>query len=375
MRTSILALLGLSFVGCGTASEEANENNPFGTGAMLSVDYFGDTDVEGFRFDLYACDGGDLLDSFIVDLVDGIFPGNIQFVESVLDEDSRHIGSDLFVTLDPGCYEVTATPVRHDDAGYVDSEDCAPVSSGEIEVAAEQTTEAPVLVSQCVGDPIGALDQLVVINHPPQLDVSFGDDKFGYECELIEICIDAWDIDNDPVLLTVEQLSGAWDIHFADDINQWVSNPADLAVYPDAGLLTENGAEDGHINWQVCFDVWTAGTDSFDLKATVQDLDADGIPFEDGHTAGQEIDGNPVDSNAMLTFPIHTNWIEYPACTDEDGYLVYDIDGVYIPLTYEKNCYPVSAANYYCGGNNWEDSPYCEDQGVLDLEALYPDCL
>ena len=87
-----------------------------GTGAKLSVDYFGGSDVVGFHFSIerVACDASDAFSPLLieanVDLVDGIFPGMIALVEQVYSEETRHLGADLFTALEPGCYDVTAAP-------------------------------------------------------------------------------------------------------------------------------------------------------------------------------------------------------------------------------------------------------------------------
>ncbi|HHO53962.1 MAG TPA: hypothetical protein ENK18_24600, partial [Deltaproteobacteria bacterium] len=188
MNKGLLIALSATVVACGQSEPVESPTEVGETGASLTVDYFGDTDVVGFHFTVerVACDAGD---SFVpetieanVDLVDGIFPGMISLVEQVLDADSRHLGSDFFLTLEPGCYDVTATPAASIDGDdWVASADCATASAEGVEVLGGQTTETT-LLSQCVGDPIGALDTLVLLNHPPSFDLEI-DEKFNYECE------------------------------------------------------------------------------------------------------------------------------------------------------------------------------------------------
>ena len=178
------------------------------TGAMLSVDYFGDTDVVGFHFNIerVACDAADAFTPFTVEanvnLVDGIFPGMIDLVEQTLDPDSRHLGADLFATLEAGCYDVMAPPaqeVSQDD--FMPPVDCGTASIDGVEVR-DGTTSEVTLISQCMGDENGALDTLVTLNHPPVVDVYFptddrdgdgyandDDSKFAYECEPAEACV------------------------------------------------------------------------------------------------------------------------------------------------------------------------------------------
>ncbi|HHO50158.1 MAG TPA: hypothetical protein ENK18_04610, partial [Deltaproteobacteria bacterium] len=204
MRPPHLLAVLTSLAACGVPATELGTGQSGQTGASLTIDYFGDTDVVGFHFTVerVACDAGD---SFVpetteanVDLVDGIFPGMISLVEQVLDADSRHLGSDLFLTLEPGCYDVTATPAASIDGDdWIASADCATASAEGIEVLGGQTTEAT-LLSQCLGDPIGGLDVLVLLNHPPSFDLEI-DEKFNYECEPVNVCATISDPDDDPI--------------------------------------------------------------------------------------------------------------------------------------------------------------------------------
>lgn len=97
---------------------DSAEQHPLGTGALLSADYSGDTDVVGFHIEVtrQACDAADTFSPFTevanVNLIDGIFPGKIELVERSWDPTSRHLGADLFQTLPAGCYRVAMAPSR-----------------------------------------------------------------------------------------------------------------------------------------------------------------------------------------------------------------------------------------------------------------------
>ena len=326
----------------------------FGTGARLSVDYFGDTDVVGFHYEVSntSCAGEPIVPStqaFNVHLLDNIFPGMVTHVETVLDPDSRHLGADLFLSLEPGCYTVTATPASavdvDDDASWTASADCSTATSDAIEVVDGWTTEAPVLVSQCQGDPIGALDQTVVLNHPPVISVTI-DEKYNYECEAVEACVTAYDPDDDPLEFLFEKLSG----------------PAHFALTQSTPEII--GFEDGHRVWRVCAEIVTRWTTSYDYGITVWDFGPQGR-FED-------VTG--LDSHDSLHFPIHTNWIEEPLCFDDVGALV-PAPGVDIDRA--PGCSYIDAETFYCSGNYPVDptvASYLCDGNTLNESALYPNC-
>ncbi|MFM2248626.1 MAG: hypothetical protein RL071_4701, partial [Pseudomonadota bacterium] len=141
------------------------------TGAALTVDVYGQSDVVGFYIEVerIACDASDaftpLLISGQVDLIDGMVPGQIALVEQVLDPESRHLASDLFVALPPGCYRALAAPASAlgADGAWTPSADCAAAEAEGLRVEDGRTTEQT-LLSQCVGDAVGALDTLVTLN-------------------------------------------------------------------------------------------------------------------------------------------------------------------------------------------------------------------
>ena len=336
---------------CGTADPVDNPVQQ--TGASLNVDYFGDTDVVGFHFEVtrVACDAYDVFTPNTiegnVDLVDGIFPGQIELVEQILDPESRHLASDFFVTLEPGCYDVLAVPASEIDGDdWTASSDCASTSTEDLVVEAGLTTEAT-LLSQCLGDPIGALDVLVVLNHPPEFDLEI-DEKFAYECEPVHVCATVIDVDDDPIEVTWENLNQDTDLF-------------DLEVHDPVVV----GFEGGHRIWEACATLVPQLTDSYDILVQVYDLAVDGTHIEDLVA--------PEESHAELIFPIHSNWIEEPMCIDDEGEAV-PADGVSIIRA--KGCTWTSEQSYYCDQNKVPElyDYLCDDDGNLILEALYPEC-
>ena len=348
LQISILAIAALALAGCATDTADS-------TGARLSVDYFGDTDVVGFHFEVerVSCDALDVFEPFSVsanvDLVDGIFPGMIGLVEQHLDPASRHLGSDFFVSLEPGCYDIDVVPASEIDGDdWTPSTDCGIASAEAVEVVAGQTAEAT-LISQCIGDAIGALDTLVLLNHGPNFILEI-DEKFNYECESVEVCVTAYDVDDDPLEFEWARTSG----------------PAEFAMNLSAPVVI--GFEEGHRVWQQCTEIVTRWTASYDFEVTVYDL---------GYSSNQLVRiENMVegDSHASLEFPIHTNWIEDPLCFDQAGDLVPAADSL---IERYAGCSYTTAEAYYCSGNYAVDPaivPYLCDGPVLIEEALYPEC-
>ncbi len=412
MRSLIVLTAGLAagLTACGTSEPAAEVEK---TGAALSVDYFGDTDVVGFHFVVksVACDVGDThpqkVLKFNVDLVDGIFPGNISFIAQTFDNDSRHLGADLFVSLpagtddDPACYEVMAAPASAidtslpatDAASWTPSSDCSTANTDVVgPILDGQTFEVnPPLISQCVGDPIGALDVLVLLNNPPEIKVRFKEDKFAYECETIEVCAEVIDPNDDPVTVEWKRLNG---LAFYDE--------------PLESSKTVIGFEDGHRIWEFCATFTPQYTGTYHIRATAFDLDTNSNPIESllPVPPGGDRDATcvPLDdgdeefcSRDFLEFPVHTNWIEDTLCWYDDG------DGIKEEgeLDYAKGsedtfanrdanlgrgCTITPAWEYYCAGASGSnvqaadpivahylcDCDHGED--CLDETKLYPFC-
>lgn len=365
LYTSPILLIALS-----ACLDQAPADKATGTGALLSMDYFGGSDVVGFHFEIerVACDAADAFSPLSVeanvDLVDGIFPGQIELVEQVYDETSRHLGADLFQTLPAGCYDVTAAPASAIDGDdWTPSADCSVASAEGAEVLDGATTEVT-LISQCVGDENGALDTLVTLNHPPVVSIDFptedrngdgianGDDgKFNYECEPVEVCATIYDEDDDPIEI------------------DWQVTPASGVFSFTEGDLEVIGFENGHRVWEQCVEVVTQVTDSYDVTFTAWDLG-----YESGSLVRIESLVAPESSHDDMVFPIHTNWAEEPLCFDGSGNLV-PAEGVDIHR--EAGCAYVDAEDYYCSGAYAVDPDVarflCDGTDLIE-ERLYPDC-
>ena len=216
--TSLLVLA--TMVGCGASTDREGQ-----TGFALTTDILGGTDVIGFNYSVteVACPSGtQVVDglrgqtplTFGLDLLEEFLPGNLPGVtlanvgNSQLEYDSVHLAADLFVDVLPdACYNIVVQPVNAfgaDDGTDTDDTPTAQCARAEtpapVYVADGQTTEV-FLLSQCVGEPVGALDAAVALNNPPQISsINIVEDKFVHECVGFETCVRAVDPNDDPLL-------------------------------------------------------------------------------------------------------------------------------------------------------------------------------
>ena len=355
MRTPFLITAIALTTACGTADEAPGILTR--TGAALSVDYFAETDVQGFHFEItrVACPGESAdFEPFSheenVDLTDGVFPGMVQHVEATLDANSRHVAADFFLSLEPGCYDVLAVPASFvDGPEWAPSADCSVAELSSVEVYPGETTKTDPLISQCVGDPLGSMDVMVLLNHPPQVSLEI-ESTTNYECEPVTVCATVEDVDDDPIL-----------VEFIDEsLHGWFAFEAH-----EPEIV---GFEAGHRIWEVCADIVTRYTADYDVSVKAYDLailDGEPVPLED-LVVGE--------SHAAMSFLLHTNWAEEPMCLD-DGELV-SVEGVEIERY--PGCDYIDAEEFYCSGSYPVDPDVaqflCDDDGSLIEEALYPEC-
>jgi len=285
----------------GVTTVQTGEENR-GTGAKLSTDIYADTDVVGFRFvvtrlgdDAGACptsppntipSGADV-NVYDVNLADNVFPGQMTFLASVFDETSRHLGSDLFLTLDEGCYLVEATPLKSIPQSSSDpvtshaSSDCPYPVSSTAAVLDGGTTDVT-LIAPCIGDPLGSLDSLVLLNNPPEVIITFTEDKFNYECEEVEVCAYGWDDNDDPLDFDWQSIgwtgNGEIDNNAINGVGSgsvgvvsvtntdlgWLSAADLAATYNLQSLSTESFGDDLHRVYQSCATIVTQTTSMAD---------------------------------------------------------------------------------------------------------------
>lgn len=347
----------LSLAACGAETEGDT------TGANLTIDYFGDTDVVGFHVTVerVACAPGEAFEpsvqSFDIDLLDGIMPGMVSLLEQRLHPESRHLGSDLFVTLEPGCYAIEFAPASgFGPDGFEPSADCQVARTAEgspVVVENGRTAEPPVLVSQCAGDERGAIDTPVALNTPPVVDVEIEGNKFAYECQPLTVCATATDDNDDPIELVWNRVRG--------------HAPFDAEVGP----MEVVGFEAGRRIWRQCITITNRFVDDYDWQVTAYDLGK-----RNNQTVRVESLVAPATSHFSLEFPLYVNWVEEPLCYDADGELVL-AEGA-APIERAPGCQYTTTEEYYCGAMFENRSPgsrqfTCPD-GVFDPTAIYPDC-
>jgi len=297
---SVIVLAGCGGELFGPGSSELRQNDY--SGAKLTVSLTGNNDVVGFHFevDRVECTAGETYDEFHyednVRLDDVSFPGRIDFLgEAPLDSDSSHVGADFFVALDPGCYVVTATPASEiTDTGYTASDECSTATSDPLEVVGGYTTET-VLLSQCEGDLVGAIDALVVTNTPPTVIPNI-ENKFNDQCEEVVICAQAWDPDDDPVEIVFERLEGPELFSY---------------TYSDLELV---GYENGQKLWEQCATIVTQEIGDYTIEIRAYDL-----AYDDSGTLVRFEDYTGEDSHGWIQVPIHTGWRQSDTCIEDDG--------------------------------------------------------
>jgi streptogramin lyase len=288
MRKGIGSLVVYTLVatvlGCG--SEPPDESTRSAAGLALTVDVVADTDVAGMRFELtrVSCNGESIQPWSAVEeapLADLLIPGGMpELNDQPLDAQSQHVFADKYFAVDPGCYDVTTTPL---DAAGQPSSDCAPATERGVVVLESETTEI-LLVNQCEGDTVGGLDTISALNHPPEiLDLTFERSKFGNACQAQTVCVTARDPDHDPLEF------------------EWNSATGLPLAGPTPVSRTENA--DGSVTDCVSFVPAEAG--QYDFTVTAFDLlhAADGslIRFEQFFADR----GEPRDSRASLDFWLH----------------------------------------------------------------------
>ena len=197
-------------VGClGTQEksvEEGAHTGETGLAIAAAANTGGETDVAKMQYSInrIACAEGQdikpLSRTITVKLESMMLPGGIPaFENGPLDKSSAHPFSDHFEVVPAGCYNIDATPLTKDGEK---SEDCAPAWAKGIWVLDGETTEV-VLISQCRGAAVGAVDTIVALNQPPALEqVSYHPSKFISVGDTDTICVTASDPNGDPVEFT-----------------------------------------------------------------------------------------------------------------------------------------------------------------------------
>lgn len=341
--------------GCGEDLVESTAATaaPTGSGALaLRTDMNADTGVVGvhYRAAPVDCETGQTLDGELVeavtDLSDVRLPGMIPgFEDSPLDAGSSHVMADQYLVLPAGCYDVVATPV--DEAGNA-SEDCSPAVQPGVQVYDGVTTEI-LLVSQCGGPQVGGLDVILTLNHPPQLvDLTYGPDKFLFECEMLTLCATFHDPDGDPMR-----------IEWSNVGHDWAMGPAPVSRTFEDGTVTE------------CVQVAGSMTGRYDFEVQAFDLlHADGalMTFEQWHAER----GVPRQSRDGIASHWYVNWDTEARCIDEAGALQL-LPGAR-EIQRAPACNWISPERFFCNPGYVDDVEATCPGGTFDPSTVYPAC-
>jgi hypothetical protein len=275
------------------------------TQAALKVDYLGGSDVVGFQIAAapVPCAVGETATgaatTAFVNLQDNLLSGGASSAMTGLSTTSGHVFASVFLTLTPGCYNVTASPASAIDPvaqTFTASVDCAVATAAGVDVKPGQTTDVS-LISQCSGVGNGGTNVNVALNHAPTVVVKIPD-TVGFQCQLLQVCADVADVDNDPMQVTFAETDA-------------LAPAASLT----AGSLTSLGTSGGINRFSECANIAFPDFTTRTFQVTVYDLLQNGMTIESILPAGQT-------SHGSLTFSLQNQPGFGPQCVDSGGNIV-----------------------------------------------------
>ena len=353
---------GISAVRAGKFFEvEVDTDSPVGASAPVPIlvesgllhmtfAVVADAGVEGVSFTIsaVACPGGD--DPVAMDPVSGKqplepIPLPVGDPDGPLGPLAGHRFADIFSPLAAGCYEVSVLPL--DAAGEV-VEDCSAAYLPLVRILDGETTEV-VVVSQCEGDPVGAIDVIVAINHPPQIeDFSFEPSKFVLTCEAAQLCVTASDPDGDP-------LEFVWAVE---------GDPV-----PDVGPHTSRNDESDGV-WTNCVEVAVGDPSSISVTVTIYDRLSEA--FGGGRIEDLLAEQGGGESHESLNVPLHTGADIHMWCVERDGSLGRP-EGIR-RVHKHPSCVDTAPSEIFCDAANPDVEVECPD-GEFDPSAVYEPCV
>lgn len=295
LRAGILSAVTLGTITCG--QDNANHGGtPIDqidgqTGLQLTTDILSTTDVVGFEVQIVSCVGVSTYQQrATIALKDMVAPAGTKFPTTGLNAQSGHLFADHFLTLPPGCYNVTVRPLSNISQPYPSSTQCRTAAANNVVVAPNKTTEV-LLLSQCDGTiSVGGLGTVAGINHAPEIRwAAYLPSKFVCEESTVDLCVGAYDPDNDPM-----EFSFGSSLSFDVLPIQQVTLPVH-----DAGETVRC--------WRLRTAVGQAGDQTWVLK--LYDLMVDGSRIEDflkaNRPAGQQVADPGATSQDSLSGPFH----------------------------------------------------------------------
>lgn len=263
----------MCFVACG--SEDALKEDPSlgETGLRLVASTEASDDVAAMRFEYQPvdCDSGTPTGPAIIaesPLSSFKIPGGIPELEDrPLDTESEHLFADNFENVEPGCYNVTASPIQEDGSP---AKFCFPASKPGVVAVEGETTEI-LLINQCKGRDNAAIDVIAALNHEPEVvGVEFEESKFVSCGQGQVICAEAADADNDPLEFV------------------WTLTGGPSAIGPT--VVSRSHDDETGITTE-CVEYMPSGPGRYDVHVRVYDLVHDGsglVHIEDYTAEGHE---------------------------------------------------------------------------------------
>ena len=294
--TAVISLALLGIAACANSDTDTNptpEGDDYSTSGMaITADALADTDIRSMFFEVkqVSCAGkaasGQTLRKVKDYIGDGsdksrTLPGEFgNETNPQYDDDSGHIFSDAYFTLDSDCrYDVTTTPLKVGpgiNPNSVDSNDFSDDCSGAQRqnvsmLESEGQTLEIHLINQCKGENRGGMDVIGSINHPPTVrSLEFPTSKFLTSCHenlsteaKRRVCVRADDPDDDPL---------AFDWQRTED-GEFLGSIAELPGYPQDVPGTDQV--------ESCAKVSTNQAGKYGFDVTVYDLDGSGTRIED----------------------------------------------------------------------------------------------
>ncbi len=322
----------------------------------LSVDINGDTDAAGVSFEVnrIACNPDEEFEPFShsesTAFADGFQPGLSQ--DQAADSLQKHVYAELNLDLRPGCYAIAATVL---DLAGEPSEYCEGAAT-EVSTTGGETREVA-LVGQCLGPQTAAGSVSLTLNHPPEIiDFTVAPSTLLYECQPVEVCITAFDPDNDPIVFDMETFGPA----------------APFAAPAQVSSAKRIGTSDNGAVWErtACFEM---ALDELGLY-TATSIARDTAPGAGG--AAEPIEdllasyGSSADSRATLDTPFHVHYAVEPVCWAEGMDAARPFADAQ-PILRAEGCGFTSASEFFC--SDGEHDAIC-DAGEIVGGELYPQC-
>ena len=309
--------------GCGEEGLNLRQDNGTRTTALaLSTRVDKQSSVTGMYYSItpVSCSTGAASGQDILEhsgkLEEMTFPAGL-VPDHPLDEQSAHRFADYYKVLAAGCYDISATPLVHDQP----AQECGTAHASNVQVIDGMTTEVT-LIAQCEGEKKGGLDIAATLNYAPHIDaLTYTPSKFVEVCQSTKLCATAVDPDKDPLEIVFKRLSGP------DGGGQ----PIDL------GSTTSQGGDERATR---CIEVDPTAVGTYEYVVEVYDLvhdeHGDMLRYEELYRQM----GRNQSSHDSLQFPLHVGASDSPRCDsgsqqDSGGRVTEDFGGALPDMSFD----------------------------------------